>query len=453
MLKPNLLKLMAVSAILLLHGCGRHRATLEDQADAIVKRMSLHEKIGQKIIMSFRYWCTESRPDCSSGMTQYNDTVGETIAKNKIGGLILFSDNLTDIDQTAELIWQLKRAVVNKTQVGLFISIDQEGGNVARLPRNVATNFSGNMALGAAYLATDNAQLASQEGRVLAAEIGSVGFNVNFAPVVDVNSNPLNPVINVRAYGDDPEQIGLLGGEAAQAMSRQRVIGTFKHFPGHGDTATDSHYGLPVVNKSRQQAYAIDLAPYQTAIKNGNAPDMIMTAHIQYPELDNSTIITSKTHEAMITPATLSQKIQHDILRDEFGYQGVTVTDALSMRGIADFFEPSDAVIKTFQAGVDIALMPIEFRTASDTHKLSELINDVVRAAEKGQLKKEEIDASVKRIVLLKLRRGITNRDLKDLDTIKQEAHNTIGKPAHQSIAKEIAAKSITVYHALARTS
>jgi beta-N-acetylhexosaminidase len=301
------------------------------------------------------------------------------------------------------------------------------------------------MALGAAYQASNHAQLAWQEGQAIAAEIGSVGFNVNFAPVVDVNSNSRNPVINVRAYGDDPQTVGLLGSQVACGMADAQVIAVFKHFPGHGDTTVDSHVGLPVVNKSRAQAYAIDLAPYQAAIKSGCAPDMVMTAHIQYPALDHSTLSSSKKQATMIVPATLSRTIQHDILRGDLGYEGVTITDALDMKGIADFFEQGDAVIKTFQAGVDIALMPIQFRTASTAQRLPRLIDQVVAAVHTGKLSEKEIDASVRRIVLLKLRRGVTNRNSLDLDTIRYKAHQTIGNPAHKTLENKIAAESITI--------
>lgn len=204
---------------------------------------------------------------------------------------------------------------------------------------------------------------------MLASELAAVGMNVNFAPVVDVNSNPLNPVINVRAYGDDPAMVGLLGRHMARGMAHAGVISAFKHFPGHGDAATDSHYGLPRVDKSRADAYATDLAPYRASIDLGEAPEMIMTAHIQYPSLDETRVAT-RTGESILVPATMSRKIQHDLLRGEFGYRGVTVSDALDMDAIANHFDPDQAVINLFRADVDIALMPVEFRTAGQADRL-----------------------------------------------------------------------------------
>ena len=408
--------------------------------------MSVREKVGQKLMMAFRYWCANDRPDCTDGMTELPEAAAVALRDNGIGGVILFSDNLVGTEQIKRLIAQLKKTVPVNKAVGLLTGTDEEGGNVFRLPRTEATSFSGNMALGAAFLDSGNAQLAYDQGRVLAAEIAALGFNVNFAPVVDVNSNPLNPVINVRSYGDDPSMIGLLGQRSIQGMASQGVLGTFKHFPGHGDTATDSHFGLPIVTKSRADADAIDLAPYRQAIRSGQAPAMIMTAHIQYPALDDSYIVT-RSGEAMLTPATMSRKIQHDILRNELGYKGVTITDALDMLGIAGFFDQADAVIKVFQADVDIALMPVEIRTAADAGKLAALIDRIAAALSAGQLNRAEFDRSVSRIVEMKLRHRITPAAMHS-----PTGSAPLGNPEHRAVEREIAQASITVLRNANRT-
>ncbi|USD35369.1 beta-hexosaminidase [Vibrio coralliilyticus] len=408
--------------------------------------MTLEEKIAQKIVMSFRYWCDDGNAECTDGLTEINDSVRHVIEHNKVGGVILFSSNLVDTDQTAELIWNMQDAVEDEQPVGLFMTIDQEGGSVVRLPREDATNLPGNMALGSAYLNSGDSQLAYDAGKVLATEIGSVGFNVNFAPVVDVQSNPLNPVINVRSYGEDPEAVGILGGQAAQGMAAANVIGAFKHFPGHGDTKDDSHYGLPIVFNTLEEAHAIDLAPYKTAIEQGVAPDMIMTAHIQYPALDSSFITSSETGKEMLVPATLSYKIQTELLREELNYQGLTITDALDMAGIADYFGEAEAVIKTFQAGVDIALMPTLFRTTSGENQLTELIDEVVEAVELGELSEADIDRSVERIITKKLERNILNHNgAQPLTDIQSQAQEIIGNDEHQAIEKNITEKSVTL--------
>jgi len=415
-------------------------------AEQIVANLTVREKIGQKLMMAIRYWCPVDQPDCTTGMTDLPDTAAKALRDNGIGGVILFSDNLVGTDQIQRLTTQFKNVVPPNYPVGMLIGTDEEGGNVFRLPRVEATSFSGNMALGAAYLASGNAQFAYEQGRVMAAEIAAVGFNVNFAPVVDVNSNPLNPVINVRSYGDDPAMIGLLGRRSIQGMASQGVLGTFKHFPGHGDTATDSHFGLPIVTKSRADAYAIDLAPYRQAIQAGQAPDLIMTAHIQYPALDNS-VTRTRTGEQMISPATMSRTIQHEILRNELGYRGVTITDALDMQGIAGFFEQSDAVIKVFQADVDIALMPVEIRNAAQVNRLSELIDQVAAAINAGQINRAEFDRSVTRIVQMKLRHGVTPAGAN-----KPISYAPIGNPEHRAVERAIAQNSITLLRNTNRT-
>ncbi|WZW56583.1 glycoside hydrolase family 3 N-terminal domain-containing protein [Burkholderia pyrrocinia] len=442
LISPRMARLRLLAVLLtstLFFGCGSND-DIEQQADLIVKQMSLREKVGQKIMMAFRYWCPDDQPACTSGMANLPDAVSQSLRDNAIGGVILFADNLIDLQQTRRLGEQIHLARLQNSPVGLLIGIDEEGGNVFRLPRTLATSFPGNMALGAAYESTRDPDLAIESGRVLATEMRAVGFNVNFAPVIDVNSNPLNPVINVRAYGDDPVAISLLGRLSAQGMRDERVISTFKHFPGHGDTATDSHYGLPVVRKSRADAYAIDLAPYRQAIESGQSPDMIMTAHIQYPSLD-STQLPTRTGEWMVAPATMSRKIQHDILRNEMHYDGVTITDALDMKGISNYFDQADAVIKVFQADVDIALMPTEFRTAAQASRLRQLIDQVVTAVHNGKIDRAELDRSVSRIVQMKLRNGITPAG----EAIPRPDLSAIGSTPHRAVETRIARQAITL--------
>lgn len=420
--------------------------TPEEQAKALVQRMSLREKIGQKLMMAFPYWCEDNTPNCREGFLSYNDTVGATIAKNKLGGIILFASNLTHIDQATQLIAHLNRAAKRDDQLGLLVAIDQEGGNVVRLPRNVATSLPGNMALGAAYEATHEAHLAYKAGQVLAAEIRQVGFNVNLAPVIDVNSNPLNPVINVRAFSDSPDIVRRLGNEMAKGIASQSVVPTFKHFPGHGNTVIDSHYDLPTVTSSREVAYATDLAPFRAAVQPGQAMSIVMSAHIQYPALDSS-YITTKNKQQIIRPATLSRVIQHNILRKEIGFRGVSMTDALNMQGIAAFFDPDDAVIKAFQADVDIALMPVTVSTPSDAHALSDLIERVVDAVNSGQINQAELDRSVERIILLKLQHNIVSPQPLTLSYPAELPNNgnEIGNPTHKAIEQDIVRKSITL--------
>ncbi|CAK8737676.1 Beta-hexosaminidase [Sodalis praecaptivus] len=255
------------------------------------------------------------------------------------------------------------------------------------------------MALGALYEGHGESALPYLQGKIMAQELCSLGLNLNFAPVVDVNSNQANPVINVRAFGDCPAQVDRLARQMVKGSAQ--IVTCYKHFPGHGDTHTDSHLNLPRVDRNREQAYAVDLAPYIAAIADNDAPDMIMTAHIQYPALDDS-LITRLDGEDIIVPATLSRRIQHHMLRQEMGYRGVTITDALDMKAISDHFDPRDVVKRVFNAGVDIALMPVSVQAADEEDKLRELIDYIVAQVERGEIDSEEIDVSVARILTLK---------------------------------------------------
>ena len=413
---------------------------LDERASLILEGLTLREKIGQKLLVAFRYWCPDDQPACTVSTTRFNSAMGDALRDNAIGGVILFGNNLASLEQSRTLISDLRTVPPVAGALGLLLGVDEEGGSVFRLPRRSATVFPGSKALGAPWHGSGDDRMAYDQGAVLAAEIAALGFNLNFAPVVDINSNPLNPVINVRAFGDDVRTVSLLARRMLQGMAAQGVIGAYKHFPGHGDTQTDSHVGLPVVNKSRDDAYAIDLAPYRLAIEAGEAPEMIMTAHIQYPALDNTLILT-RTGEPIIAPATMSRKIQHEILRGELGFQGVTISDAMDMKAIAGFFAQADAVIKAFQADVDIALMPVEFRTSGQAGLLSGLVDEVVAAVEAGDIDRQELDQSVLRIVRMKLRNGIASGQ----GGRPQPELNVIGSPAHCAIEQRITGQSITL--------
>jgi beta-N-acetylhexosaminidase len=417
----------------------------EEQARQIVSQMTLKEKIAQKLMMSFRLWCSDDEPNCTDPLTEINPTVAHIIRDDKIGGVILFRENLPDLETAAKLIWDMQNAVSNHKPLGLFMALDQEGGNVVRLPRAISTNMPGNMALGAAYLATQDPTLAYQEGKVLAAEAAAVGFNFDMAPVVDVQNNPLNPVINVRAFSEDPDIVGTLGENVSQGIESENVISAMKHFPGHGNTKDDSHTSLPRVDKSSEYAHNIDLKPYLLAIESGNAPDAIMTAHIQYPALDDS-LITTKEHTQIIKPATLSYHIQTELLRDEMGYRGVTITDALNMQGITNYFDQETAVLDVFKAGVDIALIPTELRTAKEADKVSKLIDAVAAAVNDGQLSESALNQSVQRIVQLKIERNIVNQNgAVALKYTLNKINKTVGSQAHKAVESEIVDHSITL--------
>lgn len=396
--------------------------------------MSLEEKIGQKIMLDFRYW--DSAGVTNKDMTQPVETIAKMLTDNAIGGVILFANNLKDKVQIARLTsWYASLKTVADTR--LFIATDNEGGNVFRLPRGDYAAFPGNMALGAAVEGGADADLAYQQASLMAHDLRSLHINTNFAPVMDVNTNPLNPVINVRAFSDDVAMVARLAEKSLLGMHQQQVISVCKHFPGHGSTSTDSHTSLPCVNRTREQALAIDIAPYKQVIQSDSAPDMIMTAHIQYPALDN-TQVTTRKDERITAPATMSREIQRHILRDQLQFQGVTISDALDMGAIAEHFTQEDALLSVFNAGVDIALMPIAIHSAAQVPLLATLIASIATQVRNGRVAEAEIDASVERILRLKQRYRLMDE--------KPDA-SQLPEPSDkgEELAKSIADRSITL--------
>ncbi|KZN69833.1 glycoside hydrolase family 3 protein [Pseudoalteromonas luteoviolacea] len=394
---------------------------------------SLREMIGQKLMLDFRYFCeTGDASKCRKPMTQLPPSLQKLLQTYQIGGVILFAENVQNTEQIVNLTKDLNKV----SQTPIFISIDQEGGRVARINRSEATSFTGNMSIGATYPKHGD-KYATEVAKVIAKELSSLGINVNFAPTVDVNANPLNPVINVRSFGEDPKLVAKLGAAQVKAFEDRGVISALKHFPGHGDTQVDSHTGLPKVEHALSHVKQRDLLPFAHIIQ-AQQPGMIMTAHIQYPALDNSTIVNSKG-EQMIRPATMSKAIMHNLLREEMGYQGVTITDALDMAGISDFFTPIDAVVETFKAGVDIALMPIPVRTPSDIEKFERFFESIVTAVSEGKLQQPEVATSYHRIMRLKDR--IAKFQSSPTAAI---AKATLGNPQHRQLEAELALAAIT---------
>ncbi|CAG77058.1 putative beta-hexosaminidase [Pectobacterium atrosepticum SCRI1043] len=398
-----------------------------------INAMTLEEKIGQKLMLDFRYWDPTGKSN--QDMTVPDETVGKLITDHHIGGVILFANNLKDKQQIEKLTaWYA--AMETRGGVRLFISTDNEGGNVFRLPRSDYASFPGNMALSSAIEGGSDIQIASEQGRLMAQDMIFMHINTNFAPVVDVNTNPFNPVINVRAFSDDADTVYRLAEKMTAGMKQQGLITAYKHFPGHGSTSTDSHTGLPRVDRSRKDAFAIDIMPYKRAIDNQTAPDMVMTAHIQYPSLDNS-LVTTRSGEKITVPATMSHAIQTDILRGELSYAGVTISDALDMGAIADHFSQEEAVRQVFTAGVDIALMPISISSPDQIKLLPDLIQHIVDMVKKGNIGEAEIDASVERILTLKARYHL-------LCEKKQTVADASATQGYE-VEKYIADRSITV--------
>ncbi len=424
-------------------------AVSSNDVTPLIKKMSRREKICQMIMPDFRKW---KAPDAEeeADFTEMNDEVASLVDSYGFGGVILFASNVKETQQTLDLTYALQKAAVRNSAgsagagIPLLLGIDQEGGIVYRLGSGCA--MPGNMALGA----TRSTELASECGRVMASELASLGINVDFAPVVDVNSNPNNPVIGLRSFSDRPELVSELGCAMLDGIQGQGVCGCAKHFPGHGDAATDSHTGLPRIDKTRKQLEKLEFVPFRAAFDAG--VDMVMTAHIQYPKVEKETATSIDPEMGEMTlPATLSHTFLTEILRKDLGFEGVAITDALSMDAIAKNFTPLDTVRRAFLAGADIALMPVPMHSASDAEAMEELVQALV---DDTSVTDKRLNKSVRRILELKLRRGILGLATSgkkvagmgvSYKTALAEATKTVGSERHHKIEREAAASAVTV--------
>lgn len=414
-------------------------SVMDTHAAARKPAIDVPQMLGQKLMLDLRYYCEEpvAPGKCRTPMTSLPPDLAKLLTDYQIGGVILFAENVQQPEQIIQLTAQLQAvAKAQGNDLPMFIGIDQEGGRVARLPRQQSTSFSGNMAIGATY-AEHGTNYASTVGEVLAKELLSLGINVNFAPTIDVNVNPLNPVINVRSFGEDAGVVARLGGAMTAAMQQQGMLVSLKHFPGHGDTHVDSHHGLPRVDHTAEQIAQSDLLPFAEIIKSAD-PAMIMTAHIQFPALDSS-VFVSKDGEEMLKPATLSRRILHGVLREQMDYQGLIVTDALDMAGISQFFTVPQAVIETFAAGADIALMPVKLQSPSELKNLGLLLDELSGAVTSGKLDLQELAASYQRIVKAK-------QQLKPLaEPTLAKALTTLANKEHRAAELALARAAVTV--------
>jgi len=288
----------------------------------------------------------------------------------RVGGVILFRHNVAGPEQLRRLVADLLEVLGDDA----VVSVDQEGGAVLRLP--FLPSPPPGMSLGAA----DDPELARAVGAATARGLGAYGFNLNFAPVLDLNTNPANPVIAERSFGADPERASELALAWHEGHVREGVATTGKHFPGHGDTTVDSHLGLPVVEKSLDELRRLELVPFARAA--GRLP-ALMTAHIVYPELDGE------------LPATLSRRILTGLLREELGYDGVVVSDALNMRAIADRWGAPEAAVRSLAAGADL-VMPL-----GDLELQAKALARIQAALDSGELDREQLEASEGRITAL----------------------------------------------------
>ncbi len=389
----------------------------------LLSRMTTREKVGQLFVPCFRTWVSDSAQDGDSEqvaavktseaeevpMTALRPEVKQLISENRFGGVILYAENCSDGNEmTLELINSMQAANQDTDSdcvIPLIIATDEEGGIVARLSEG--TPGIGNMAL----TATGNIENIREEGSILGRELRNVGINTSFAPVIDVNNNASNPVIGCRSFSDDPAVVSENGIAFMNAMSGENIITSLKHFPGHGNTDTDSHTGLPMVDKSYEELQQCELIPFQAAIDAG--AEAIMTAHIQYPQIETEKWISTSSGEEIYLPATLSHTILTDILRGDMGFDGVVVSDALVMDAIKDNFVIEDACTKAINAGVDLILSPILINSAETAARMVSILDTITERVESGDISQERLDEAVTRILTLKENHGL----LTPLDT------------------------------------
>ena len=352
-----------ITVLLLITGCGSKNTTKElSKAEQLMKNMTLEEKIGQMLIVYYR-------------TSEADSNLVNILNEVKPGGFILFGENFESYEQAKKMI-----DTINSTSdIPMFMSVDQEGGRVQRIKNlsdaNVtiipSMNRVGNM---------NDEKLSYDVGRVVGEELRVFGINMDFAPVLDIYSNVDNTVIGNRSFGNTSETVTKMGLSFAKGLQSTGVIPVYKHFPGHGDTSEDSHYTLPVITKTKEQLDKLELIPFKEAIKN-NAK-VIMIGHLAVPNITGDN-----------TPASLSKKVINDWLKEELGYKGLVITDALNMGALTNDYSKKEIYVNAINAGVDLLLMPSPSKEA---------VKIIKEAVANGEISEKQIDESVLKILELK---------------------------------------------------
>lgn len=334
-----------------------------DEVKELIDSMSINEKIAQLMIVGFNG-------------TSVNENLNDLVKNSYIGGVILFKDNVESLDGVTELINNIKLLNI-ENKIPLFISVDEEGGVVSRTP-NEFLKLPSSLSIGA----YNNENMSYKVGEIIAQELKLMGYNMDYAPVLDVLSNPNNTVIGSRAFGRDVDTVSNLGVSVMKGISENNVISVVKHFPGHGDTSVDSHYGLPLVEKSLEELKGLEFIPFQWAINNG--ADVIMVSHILLQSIDSE------------NPATMSKKIVSNILRNEMNFDGVVISDDMTMAAIMDNYDIGEASVKAINAGVDIILVCHGYDNEM------KVLSSISEAVNSGEITEERLNESVYRILSLK---------------------------------------------------
>lgn len=392
-------------------------------ADKQLKKMSVDEKIGQVIQIGIN-------PRFANQDSDYYKELQRQVVENKIGGIILFG---APIYETVHLVNRMQE----NAKIPLLIAIDAETGIGMRYQD--AINFPWNMAVAA----TGNPDYARRIGVITGREAKAMGLMHVYAPVLDVNNNAANPVINVRSFGEDPQEVAKFGVAFIDGLQSQHVIATAKHFPGHGDTNVDSHRGLPIIEHTLAELEKTELVPFRAAINAGVAS--VMIAHIALPQIDPEVIKPLKNmiqgdsevgaeiiSQNATVPATLSHKIQTDLLRNQMGFKGLIVTDAMSMSGLTIYFSQEEAGVRAFLAGADLLEKPADVDT---------MLRGLREAVQSGRISQGRLDESVRRILAWKYELGLFKNKITPIDQIDKIVSNQ----ETAALTQEVANKAITL--------
>ncbi|RHW35023.1 beta-N-acetylhexosaminidase [Lysinibacillus yapensis] len=352
----------------------------------VVSKLSLDDKIGQMILAGV------------SGTTM-DANAKQLIGQLHVGGIIFYKYNFETPAQVIQLVNQMKSG--NSSSLPLLLGVDQEGGRVTRLPGGLV-NFPPNKQIGQ----INNPDFSYEVGTLLGKELKEFGLNLNFAPVLDINSNPNNPVIGDRSFGNNAEIVSKLGIQTMRGIQSQNVITTIKHFPGHGDTSVDSHLDLPIVNKSLKELKELELIPFERAINQG--ADVVMIAHILLPQLDKT------------NPGTMSKAVMTDLLRKQLGFTGVIITDDMTMGAITEHFDIGKAAVESVKAGSDIILV------GHDNNNVVKIISSLKAAVQNGEISEQRINESIERIIQLKRKYSLNDTKVENPNPNINEINHSI---------------------------
>lgn len=364
-----------------------------DSVAVLLDELTVEEKIGQLIMVGI-------------DGTVVNTNTREFINTYHVGGFIFYKDNIRDSEQALSLFNQLRKDNMN-SKVPLFLSIDEEGGRVTRMPSELLKAPSA-----AVIGKIGNVNAASDIGISIGAKLKSFGINMNFAPVLDIDSNPNNPVIGDRSYGNTADVVSNMGIAMMNGLRQQGVIPVVKHFPGHGDTSVDSHLGLPVVEHEIERLHELELQPFVDAISEG--VDVVMIAHILLPKLDPN------------HPSSFSKVIINDLLRDELGFEGVVISDDMTMGAITENYSIEESAVEFIKAGGNIILVGHEY------NKEKAVIEAVTKAVLEGDISEDILNDRVYAVLKLKEKYGVHDdpakgADVKLLNKQLQEVLNKYG--------------------------